>query len=207
MSVSGCAGPEPLLSLFGHFGPVQSARGGRARPPHPPSPPGPARSLPVPPSIPAPPPPSRHEQLPVQQGPLLRPLCGGQEPGEPRRGRGGAGTNGGLRAEKSRGCSEGPDALRRVRSRVRGAACAGAALRSWGALTLSRGAPGVWEGSRAPAAPTLAPVPPGSLRGAGGGEWGDGSGSVQLCSRGFPTLCFPIIPCPSGRDVVPLGGP
>lgn len=122
-------------------------------------------------------------------------------------GRGGAGTNGGLRAEKSRGCSEGPDALRRVRSRVRGAACAGAALRSWGALTLSRGAPGVWEGSRAPAAPTLAPVPPGSLRGAGGGEWGDGSGSVQLCSRGFPTLCFPIIPCPSGRDVVPLGGP
>lgn len=88
-----------------------------------------------------------------------------------------------------------------------GAACAGAALRSWGAPTLSRGAPGVWEGSRAPAAPTLAPVPPGSLRGAGGGEWGDGPGSVQLCSRGFPALCFPIILCLSGRDDVPLGGP
>lgn len=35
-------------------------------------------------------------------------------------GGGGAGTDGGLRAEKSRGCSEGPDAIRRMRSRVPG---------------------------------------------------------------------------------------
>lgn len=89
---------RPLLPLFGHFGPVQSARGGRARP-RPSRPPRPPRPAPPPllgPRSPLPlrsrsTPRSRHEQLPVQQGPVLRPLRRGQEQGEPRRGLGATG--------------------------------------------------------------------------------------------------------------------
>lgn len=190
---------RPLLPLFGHFGPVQSARGGRARPPHPPAPSSPARSLPVPPPVRAPPPPPRHEQLPVQQGPLLRPLRGGQEPGERRRGRWDARASGGLSAEKSRGCSEGPDAIRRMRSRVPGrGGCRGRAS----VVGRSDSAPGGPEGSgRGPGhrPPPLSPRSY-SLR----GEWGDGPGPVQLRSRGFSALCFPTTLRPSGGGPDPI---
>lgn len=84
---------RPLLPLFGHFAP-SNQRGG-AGPEPAPAPPEPA---PVPAPLPSPcsgtgsdP---RHEQLPVQQGPVLRPLRRSQEPGEPRRGPGGIGTTG-----------------------------------------------------------------------------------------------------------------